>query len=82
MGLRHCATVMRHQSTEHSHRTRAFLKCMGATMECDNMVADFADAALWALLAAAFAFIYLGCQMTKPKPKVVQQNSEPMDRAA
>lgn len=46
------------------------------------MVADFADAALWALLAAAFAFIYLGCQMTKPKPKVVQQNSEPMDRAA
>jgi hypothetical protein len=55
---------------------------MGATME-DDMVADYADAALWALLAAAIAFIYFGCKMTKPKPKVVQPSSEAtLDRAA
>jgi hypothetical protein len=40
------------------------------------MVADFADAALWALFAVAIAFITLGCQMTKPKPKTVQQRNE------
>ncbi len=43
-----------------------------------------ADAALWALFAAAIAFLYLGCRMTKPKPKVVQQISSEgrLDRAA
>jgi hypothetical protein len=40
------------------------------------MVADYADAALWALFAAAIAFITLGCHMTKPKPEVVPQRSE------
>jgi hypothetical protein len=57
---------------------------MGATMEDDDMVADFADAALWAIFAAAFAFIAFGCQMTKPRPKVVKQTSSEgtMDRAA
>jgi hypothetical protein len=57
---------------------------MGATMEDDDMVADFADAALWAIFAAAFAFIAFGCQMTKPRPKVVKQSSSEgtMDRAA
>jgi hypothetical protein len=46
------------------------------------MVADYADAALWALFAAAIAFITLGCHMTKPKPKAVPQRSEGgLDRA-
>jgi hypothetical protein len=49
------------------------------------MSADMvADAALWALFAAAIGFLYLGCRMTKPKPKVVQQISSEgrLDRAA
>jgi hypothetical protein len=46
------------------------------------MVADFADATLWALFTVAIAFITLGCQMTKPKPKTVQQSNEAgLDRA-
>jgi hypothetical protein len=68
--------VMRHHITVLSHHVRSFLKRMGATMENDDMVADYADAALWALFAAAIAFITLGCHMTKPKPKVVPQRSE------
>lgn len=48
------------------------------------MSADMvADAALWVLFAGAISFIWLGCRMTKPKPKLLQENSEQaMDRAA
>lgn len=35
-----------------------------------------ADAALWVIFAAAIAFIYFGCAMTKPKPKPVPQKSD------
>jgi hypothetical protein len=58
---------------------------MGATIMEDDMSADMvADAALWALFAAAIGFLYLGCRMTKPKPKVIQKisNEGRLDRAA
>jgi hypothetical protein len=45
-------------------------------MENDDMVADYADAALWVLFAAAIAFITLGCHMTKAKTKIIQQRSD------
>jgi hypothetical protein len=45
-------------------------------MEDDDMVADFADGALWVIFALSIAFVAFGCQMTKPKLKVVQQSSE------
>jgi hypothetical protein len=52
---------------------------MGATME-DDMVAD---AALWVIFAVSIAFIWFGCRMTKPVPKVAEPNSEAaLDRAA
>jgi hypothetical protein len=56
---------------------------MGATME-DNMVADFADAGLWVILAAAFAFIVFGCYATRPAPKMAVEDVFPteLDRAA
>jgi hypothetical protein len=57
---------------------------MGATIEDDDMSAGMvADLVLWTLLAAAFAFIWFGCRMTKRRPQLLQESGErAMDRAA
>jgi hypothetical protein len=42
-----------------------------------------ADAALWALLVIAIAFITCGCHCTRPAPKVVADKADRnLDRAA
>lgn len=42
-----------------------------------------ADAVLWILLGMAVAFLYYGCQMTKPAPKAAEQSQEvALDQAA
>lgn len=48
------------------------------------MVADYADAGLWLIFAAAIAFIALGCRMTRraPKAAVVETFEAELDQAA
>ncbi len=48
------------------------------------MVADFADAALWVILAAAFALIVFGCYATRSATKMAVEDvfSRELDRAA
>lgn len=76
---------MRHQTMELSNPRDAFLASYGgATIEDDNMSAGMvADLVLWVLLATAVALIWLGCRMTKRRPKLLQESSESaMDQAA
>lgn len=49
----------------------------------DDMEDMVADAALWAIFAAAIALIALGCLVTRRVPKAATQNiDQQIDRAA
>jgi len=70
---------MRHQITELSARRAVLFTHQGAAME-ECMVAD---AALWAILVVAIAFISCGCHFTRRPRKVAAESTDrALDRAA